>query len=90
MGIEYDCVIGLLDGIIGWDYWIGLWIWFFFQIRGLLWCVPRRGVFFFFFTCPGSKKVIFCIFGEMKETHTEIWRRSVQVSCRNVCSGPIW
>ena len=46
--------------------------------------------FFFFFAGPGSKKVIFCICLKMKETRTEIWRRSVQVSRRNVCSGPIW
>ena len=45
---------------------------------------------FLFFMCPGSKKVIFCIFLKMKETRTEISRRSVQVSRRNVCSGPIW
>ena len=31
-----------------------------------------------------------CFCSEIKETRTEIWRRSVQVSRRNVCSGPIW
>ena len=49
-----------------------------------------QGRFVLLFTCPGSKKVIFCIFWKMKETRTEISRRSVQVSRRNVCSGPIW
>ena len=43
---------------------------------------------FFFFAGPGPQKVIFCICLKMKETRTEIWRRSVQVSRRNVCSGP--
>ena len=57
--------------------------------RDLLWCVPRRGVFFFL-TCPGQTKDTFRYFLKMKETRTEISRRSVQVSRRNVCSGPIW
>ena len=82
--IEYPII---LDGNFGYDYWM---VCFFTQIWSLLWCVPRRGVFFFFFTCPGSKKVIFCIWWKMKETRTEISRRSVKMSCRNVCSGPIW
>ena len=69
IAIKYDYLV-LLDGNIKWDYWI----WFFFQIRGLLWCVPGRGVFFdkprgllwcvprrdiFFFDVSWPQKIIF-------------------------------
>ena len=45
---------------------------------------------FFSFYVSWLEKGHICIFLKMKETRTEIWRRSVQVSRRNVCSGPIW
>ncbi len=43
IGIKYDYVIGLLDGII--DRVMDM---FFLPRRGLLWCVPRRDVLFSF------------------------------------------
>ena len=46
-----------------------------------------QGRFFSFYVSWLEKGLIIL---KMKETRTENSRRSVQVSRRNVCSGPIW
>ena len=61
--IEYPII---LDGNFGYDYWM---VSFFTQIWSLLWCVPRRGVFFLFYVSWLGKGHILYFFENERDAH---------------------